>query len=225
MQTYVKHLGYKNTGKRGSSSVKAHTKYMEQRKNELGEREKRELYNHENEIDRIKFFKEIDNINSTKGVLAHKLVISMDKDTRDAQNIDLKELTRRTINKYEQKNNCKLKWIACNHEGKNPHSHIIILGQDSNKKKVYIMQKHLRELKRIADKERKLMYERNIERLKIEQTQEFKQGFNIDKQLSDESRIEQKFKKELAPELKKDLNKEIEKSISHGLERSRGFER
>lgn len=227
MQTYVKHLGYKNVGRRGASSVKSHLKYMEQRKNEHGEKEKRELYNHSDNVERINFYKEMDNVN--RGVLAHKLVISMDGKTNKEQNIDLKELTRRTISKFEQKHNCKLNWVACNHEGKNPHSHIIILGKDSNDKKVYIMPKHLRQLKSIADKERKLMYERNVERIKIEpvrQPLEFNKSLEKQELLKRERELKNQIEqvKKLKNKLKsntskayKDLDKQ-EKTLEGNLE-------
>jgi hypothetical protein len=122
----------------------------------------------------------------------------MDGKTNKEQNIDLKELTRRTISKFEQKHNCKLNWVACNHEGKNPHSHIIILGKDSNDKKVYIMPKHLRQLKSMADKERELMHNRNVERIKIEPVrQHLEFNKSLDKDLEKERRELLKREREL----------------------------
>lgn len=216
MQTYVKHLGYKSGGRKGSSSIKSHVKYMEQRKDEQGERERREIFNHENQIDRIDFYKSMDKL-PIKGVLAHKLIISMDRTTRNTQDIDLKELTRRTIGQYEQEKNCKLNWVSCIHESKNPHSHIVILGQDSNNKRVYIMPKDLRQLKKIADRERKLMEERNIERLKLDP-----KGLKLDlnKQLDHERKLEKDLKP-LTKEMSQDL-KNIFKGKEKNIKRTRG---
>ena len=199
MQTYVKHLGYKNNSNKGSIAIKSHIKYIEQRVDEKGLAQQRELYNNENNISRIDFYNEMDKL-PKRGVLAHKLIISMDRDTNKEQNIDLKELTRRTINIYEQKHNCKLNWIATNHEGKNPHSHIVVLGKDSNNKNVYIMPKNLTQLKKIADKERTYMHERNINRLKLERNHDLKLERNHD------FKLEQK----LNPEIKK-VQKQLQK--------------
>lgn len=216
MQTFVKHTGYKSYkgGKqaKGLKSIKSHIKYMENRKNEQGERENRELFTKDGTTTRKEFY-ELLNKQEQRGVIAHKLVISMDRKDYEAQKIDIKELTRDTMSAYEAKTGRSLKWIATFHNKEsNPHVHIVVAGRDEQGKEVTFMKPQLNNLKRIADKERQAQQERNAER-----GLEPARDFDPMQQLAHERDMEQTLSKD--KELTRDITKSRDREMIRDLER------
>jgi hypothetical protein len=198
MKAFVKHLGYKShkggqPNYKGVGQINRHIKYIEHRMDEHGIRMKRELFNKDITISREEFMDRIEK-QVTRGVIAHKLVISMDRKDFEQQRIDLKELTRDTMIAYEAKLGRDLNWIACLHDDKesNPHAHIVIAGRDDAQREVAIKPHELNNLKRIADQQRQMQFEikRNREIMKDKEIQ-FK--FDFDKQLERELEIERSF--------------------------------
>lgn len=189
MQTFVKHLGYKSykggKASKGMKAIKAHLKYIENRQDEHGNRDPRELFDKESKTSRQDFYKILKE-QPERGVIAHKLCISMDRKDYEAQKIDLKELTRDTMSAWEAKTGRQLNWIACIHDKEsNPHVHIVVAGRDQGGKEIAIMKGDLERLKRFSDHQRELQAERNKER---EVTQE--KEFNPEKQIEHEKSLE-----------------------------------
>lgn len=166
MKTYVKALGYYKHTKSGKNAakVKAHLKYIEQRPNDLGEREKRELFNEKDAVSRKDFQKLLDDQEKT-GVIAHKLCISMNRKDMESGNIDLKELTRQSMAAFEAKQGRKLNWIATIHDkDSNPHIHIVVAGRDTAGREVRLGNLQVKQLKNCVDIEQKRERERNLGR-------------------------------------------------------------
>lgn len=215
MQTFVKHLGYKSYkgGKaaKGVKAIKAHVKYIENRMDELGQRVERELFGKDGEMSRQDFYKTI-NEQKQQGVIAHKLVISMDRKDYEAQKIDLKELAKETMAVWEQKTGRQLNWIASIHDkASNPHVHIVVAGRDRAGKEVVFMKNHLEQLKRVSDKERQRLADRNINRERINEREPLKE-LDPMKQLSKE--------RELVRGLEKGLSRVTEKGLNMALDRA-----
>lgn len=211
MQTFVKHTGYKSHkgGKsaKGMKCIKAHLKYIEHRKNELGEREQREMFGKEGEKTAKEFYNQLKE-QPEKGVIAHKLVISMDRKDYEEQKIDLRQLTRDTMNAYEAKVGQSLNWIACVHDKEsNPHVHIVVAGRNELGKEVVIRPHNLNQMKRIADKERGLQHERNHER---ELERGLEKEFDFEKQIAHERQMDKE------KDHHKPLNRDLERNIDRG---------
>lgn len=217
MQTFVKHLGYKShkggKSSKGIGTIKAHIKYIQSRPNEQGEKETRELFGKDGESSRQDFCKLLDE-QPQKGVIAHKLCISMDRKDYEAQKIDLKELTRDTMSAWEAKLGRQLNWTACIHlKDSNPHVHIVVAGRDQGGKELYIKDNDLERLKKIADRERGLQAERNTAR-----EADKEKGFDFEKQIAHEKSIEQEPRN--GHRLDRDIEQQ-EKIHERGLERTR----
>jgi type IV secretory pathway VirD2 relaxase len=176
MQTFVKHLGYTShkggKSSKGMSRIKAHLKYIENRKDEQGQKPHREVFDKDGETTRKDFYKTL-KTQPEKGVIAHKLCISMDRKDYEQQKIDLKELARDTMAAWEAKTGRQLNWVACIHDKhSNPHVHIVVAGRDLSGKEVTIMKRDLDRLKNVSDRQREQQAERNMER-GIDQGREF----------------------------------------------------
>jgi type IV secretory pathway VirD2 relaxase len=214
MQVFVKHLGYKShKGGKASGGVKAikgHIKYIENRADELGQRVDREMFNKNGETSRHEFYK-IMSEQKQQGVIAHKLVISMDRKDFEAQKIDLKELAKETMASWEQKTGRQFNWIAAVHDkASNPHVHIVVSGRDQAGKEVTFMPNQLEQLKRVSDKERGRLATRNIERSQIP---ELMRDFNPMKQISKEKSLTKGLEKILDKAVMKALDKTLDMMI------------
>ena len=155
----AKSTGYKRANGKGCAQVKAHLKYIEQRPNELGQRQKREIFNEQDNVKRQDFQDKL-NDQAKKypgGVLAHKVVLAAQKGDV-AKNVDMKEVTRATIAEYEAKTGQKLDYVAVKHGN---HVHVVILGRDKSGKEVVIKPQDLKKLQNIFDKQIKRQLERN----------------------------------------------------------------
>lgn len=236
MQTFVKHLGYTShkggKASKGTKAIKSHIKYIENRVDELGKNPCRELFGREGEMTRQDFYKTI-NEQPNKGVIAHKLVISMDRKDYDIQNMDLKQLARDTMSQWEAKTGRQFNWVACIHDkASNPHVHIVVAGRDTLGKEVIFKPNHLEQFKRVADKERERLFNINISRDRIEMAAPLR-GFeitqNILKQISKEKDLEKDFHMDMTKNIQKTFDqareilnpkeKQPTRSISKGFER------
>lgn len=164
----VKSLGYKSHrgGKsaKGIKSIKSHIKYIENRQNEEGEREKRQLFGKDGAMDRKEFFNILNN-QPDKGVIAHKLVLSMERGNFENRKIDYKDLAKDIMSSYEAKTNRQYNWVACIHDkSSNPHIHLVVSGRDTYGKEVVFMPTQLNQIKKIAEKECDRHTERNLAR-------------------------------------------------------------
>jgi len=164
MVAHVKSLGFASHNKDGKpiTHIKEHIKYMEA---DLEHHQnKPELFNKDQDkVDRRDFFKKL-NEQPKRGVVGHKLVISLSEDERLKYNTDLKELVRDTMNCFETKHNVKLDWIGAIHDDKgHPHAHIVIRGYNEDGKQVGMYPKHIKDLQLFADQEKERQFERHQE--------------------------------------------------------------
>lgn len=204
MQVFVKHLGYKSHkgGKvsKGLSTIKAHMKYIENRKDEQGNRYPRQMFGKEGPTD-IKSFYEGLKQQPERGVIAHKLVISMDRKDVAGQKIDLQELTKDTMAAWEAKTGRKLNWIACIHDKQsNPHAHIVLAGRDEKGKEIPIMKHDLEKMKQLSDQQREAQAERNYERGELNPENQIEYEKLFDKQLEKQQQLDQNREQEKAQE-------------------------
>lgn len=101
-----------------------------------------------------------------KGVVAHKLVISLSEDEQKRLgSISMIELVRETLSQYELARKQQLDWIASFHNDKgHPHCHVVIRGRDLNGKSVYISEPQMKQMARIGERVKERLAERNLER-------------------------------------------------------------
>lgn len=211
MQVFIKHLGYKShrggKASKGLSSIKAHLKYIENRKDEQEKHYPRPMFGKEGTAD-IKSFYEVLKKQPERGVIAHKLVISMDRKDFESQKIDLKELSKDTMAAWEAKTGRKLNWIACVHDKKsNPHVHIVLAGRDEEGKEIPIMKHDLKKMKELSDQQREVQAERNYERGE----------FNPENQIEYERTFDKRLEQQL--DQNREQEKVQEREITHDLER------
>lgn len=227
MQTFVKHTGYKRGGQ-ARSAIKGHIKYIENRKNELGEPEHRPIFDRDREqVQRQEFMDKL-NDQPEKGVQGHKVVISMKREDMESQGVDMKELTREVMASWEQKTGRQYEWVAVEHDkNSNPHVHVVIAGRDKAGKEVVIMPRQLEQLKRVADKERQRLAERNLERSRVRGLDRGK-DLSLDQMLERgrqlEKGLDQTRTKDLSLSYQLQLNRvetDLKRSRSHEQERSR----
>jgi hypothetical protein len=161
LKTFVKHTGYKSHrgNSKGLRAINAHGNYLA---NRPGHDQNKEFFTKDGTREWGDFYQDLKG-QPQKGVIAHKLVISMDRKDLEEQQIDLKELARDTMSHYEQKKGRELNWIATIHDKEsNPHVHIVIAGRDGQGKEVYMKPNDLEQMKRISDQERAEQYTRFI---------------------------------------------------------------
>jgi hypothetical protein len=164
MVAHVKSLGFASHNKGGKpiSHIKEHIKYMEVDREH--HRNNPDLFNRDQDsIDRREFFQKL-NEQPKRGVVGHKLVISLSEEERQNYQTDLKELVRDTMNRFETKHNVKLDWIASIHDDEgHPHAHIVIRGYNEEGKQVGMYPKHIKDLQAFADQEKERQFERQQE--------------------------------------------------------------
>lgn len=163
MTAHVKLLGYERFGKgKGNpkAAIKRHVKYIEMDKEH--HQNSPTLFNErENYVNRIDFYQKI-NKQPDRGVVAHKLLLTMSENEWREGRIDLRELTRETMASYQIQNELKLDWVAAIHLDKgHPHVHVVIRGIDNQGKQVGIFKKNLKQLQQIAERHRERLSERN----------------------------------------------------------------
>lgn len=172
--TVVKMLGYlsNNGTNKPIHKAKEHIKYMQV--NREHHRNNPDLFNQkDNNLNRKDFFKSMENM-PDQGVIMHKLVLSLREDDRNNLNIDLKELTRDTMERFQLSADRRFEWVAAVHDDDgHPHVHIAIKGRDVEGRQVFFAQKNVKDLKRIAHQEKILQAERNpeVSRSTIEKSQ------------------------------------------------------
>lgn len=164
MVAHVKSLGFASHNKGGKpiTHIKEHIKYMEADREH--HRNEPDLFNQDQDkIDRRDFFQKL-NEQPKRGVVGHKLVISLSEEERQNYKTDLKELVRDTMNRFEGKHNIKLDWIASVHDDEgHPHAHVVIRGYNEEGKQVGMYPKHIKDFQKFADQEKERQFERNQE--------------------------------------------------------------
>lgn len=159
----VKVLEY--IGHRGKyiSKAKEHIKYM------IADREhhrnKPTLFDQDNDkVDRKKFFERLEQQKpSPRHAFMHKMVITLSEEERISLQINLKELARDTMLRFEGKTNHKIDWVGAVHDDKgHPHVHIGFRGRDRNGKPIFMGKEQIRELRKIVDQEKVRQAERNL---------------------------------------------------------------
>ncbi|MEC2273088.1 relaxase/mobilization nuclease domain-containing protein [Bacillus velezensis] len=162
MVAHVKSLGFASHSKGGKpiTHIKEHIKYIELDREH--HRTPPELFTAaQDTIPRIEFFKKL-NEQPKRGVVGHKLVLSLSEDEQGRFATDLKELVRDTMNRFEGKHNVKLDWIAAVHDDKgHPHAHIVIRGYNQDGKQVGLYPSHLKDLQTFAEQEKERQFERS----------------------------------------------------------------
>ncbi|MFF0653491.1 relaxase/mobilization nuclease domain-containing protein [Bacillus velezensis] len=162
MVAHVKSLGFASHSKGGKpiTHIKEHIKYIELDREH--HQTPPELFTAaQDTIPRIEFFKKL-NEQPKRGVVGHKLVISLSEDEQGRFATDLKELVRDTMNRFEGKHNVKLDWIAAVHDDKgHPHAHIVIRGYNQDGKQVGLYPSHLKDLQTFAEQEKERQFERS----------------------------------------------------------------
>lgn len=161
MVAHVKSLGFASHNKGGKpiTHIKEHIKYMEVDRDH--HRNEPDLFNQDQDnIDRRDFFQKL-NEQPKRGVVGHKLVISLSEEERQNYKTDLKELVRDTMNRFEGKHNVQLDWIASVHDDEgHPHAHIVIRGYNEEGKQVGMYPKHIKDFQKFADQEKERQFER-----------------------------------------------------------------
>lgn len=161
-KTVVKMLGYlsNNGTDKPMHKAKEHIKYMEV--NREHHRNNPDLFSQKGDnLNRKDFFKSLESMPG-QGVILHKLVISLKEEDRDNLQIDLKELTRDTMERFQLSLNRRFEWVAAIHDDKgHPHIHVAIKGRDTRGKQLFFAPTHVKDLKRIAGNEKILQAERN----------------------------------------------------------------
>lgn len=164
MVAHVKSLGFASHNKGGKpiTHIKEHIKYMEADREH--HRNEPDLFNQDQDkIDRRDFFQKL-NEQPKRGVVGHKLVISLSEEERQNYKTDLKELVRDTMNRFEGKHNIKLDWIASVHDDEgHPHAHVVIRGYNEEGKQVGMYPKHIKDFQKFADQEKERQFERQPE--------------------------------------------------------------
>ena len=171
MTAIAKRISYLTHARRGKpiTSAKKHIKYVEaNRMKKDGEPVHRNipsLFNSEqNKIDRKDIYKILDN-QPKQGVVMHKFVFSISEDERNRGQINLEELVRESMERYQTTLNRQFTWFAAVHDDKgHPHAHVLILGRDKERKEVGLFKGHLKKLNQIVEKSRERQEERNLDR-------------------------------------------------------------
>lgn len=161
MTAKFKSLGFVKYGKNNAiRSVKAHVKYIEAERSDV-HKERPELFDRANDkVDRKDFFERL-NQQEERGVVAHKMIISMSADEQQRLGTDLRQLTRDTMEAYETNKNQRLDWVAAIHDDKNGkiHAHIVIRGQDEEGKQIGIYNRDFIEIQTAAEYQKQKQFE------------------------------------------------------------------
>ena len=162
MVAHVKSLGFAshNGGGKPITHIKEHIKYMEVDREH--HRNKPELFTQDQDnIQRTEFFQKL-NEQPKRGVVGHKLVISLSEEERQNYKTDLRELVRDTMNRFEGKHNVKLDWVAAVHDDEgHPHAHVVIRGYNEDGKQVGMYPKHIKDFQAFAEQEKERQFTRN----------------------------------------------------------------
>uniref|UniRef100_UPI0011E7B4FF relaxase/mobilization nuclease domain-containing protein n=3 Tax=Bacteria TaxID=2 RepID=UPI0011E7B4FF len=175
----------------------------------------------QNSIERIEFFKKL-NEQPKRGVVGHKLVISLSEDEHERYATDLKELVRDTMNRFEGKHNVKLDWVAAVHDDKgHPHAHVVIRGYNEDGKQVGLYPSHLKDLQAFAEQEKERQFERSKGKNK---TRDFFKELSEEREhepaLQPAELIREQRNKEAQREIEKEQQRaQSRRSHDHGIDR------
>jgi hypothetical protein len=153
MSVMVKALGYYShkQGTRGLSKLKQHLKYLEHGKQH--QNEPKGFDPERDDVTRRQFMGQMHE-QPPRGVVAHKLVLSLSQDERDRHGIDMKHLVRDTMADFERATGRSLRWVAFEHDDPgHPHVHVVVAGYDNAGKQVGIYPKDLKDLAQLADRQ------------------------------------------------------------------------
>ncbi|MFD1673676.1 relaxase/mobilization nuclease domain-containing protein [Alicyclobacillus fodiniaquatilis] len=165
MTAHVKSLGFYKHGATSKplSKAKANIKYISA-DHERHENKPELFSKDEDRVHRQDVYQKLQE-QPERGVVAHKLVLTVSEDERNRLNLDMRELVRDTMNRYEMRNGQNLDWVAAVHDDKgHPHAHILIRGYDQDNKQVGIYPRHIKDFQEIAEQEKNRQVERHRER-------------------------------------------------------------
>lgn len=156
MSVMIKALGYYSHkgGKaaKGLAKVKSHLKYLEHGK--IHRNEPIGFDREKDEVSRREFLDRLET-QPERGVIAHKLVLSLSQDERDRLGLDMRDLVRETMSRFEAKLGRELHWVGYEHDDPgHPHVHVVVAGYDREGKQVGIHKQDLAQLREVADREK-----------------------------------------------------------------------
>lgn len=193
MSAHVKSLGFAshNGGGKPITHIKEHIKYIEADREH--HRSQPELFNQDHDhVDRKEFFQKL-NEQPHRGVVGHKLVITISEDEQQKYGTDMKTLVRDTMNRFELKHDVRLDWVASVHDDKDhPHAHVVVRGYNEDGKQVGIYPSHIKDLQKFADQEKQRQFERQPEQRNLfrEMEQEREQTRSLEKSLEQSRDLE-----------------------------------
>lgn len=163
MAATVKPLRYIPNGKRAVRASKNHIKYI------TAPREHHRNHPHlfdatRDYVDRREFIGRLKKqIPARRHAFMHKLVISFSEEERDRLQLDLMELTRDAMARFEVRLQRNLDWVAAIHDDKgHPHVHVVYRGRDLIGKPVFVGKEDLKELRKIVEQEKVRQAERTF---------------------------------------------------------------
>lgn len=159
----VKPLRYIPNGKGAIRTAKDHIKYMTAPREY--HRNNPHLFDATRDyVHRREFFDRLEKQRpSRRHAIMHKLVISFSEAERNRLRIDLKELTRDAMSRFETRLGQQLDWVAAIHDDRgHPHVHVVYRGRDLLGKPVFVGKEHLRDLRRIVEEEKVRQVERTF---------------------------------------------------------------
>lgn len=163
MAATVKPLRYIPNGKRAVRASKNHIKYI------TAPREHHRNHPHlfdatRDYVDRREFIGRLKKqIPARRHAFMHKLVISFSEEERDRLQLDLMELTRDAMARFEVRLQRNLDWVAAIHDDKgHPHVHVVYRGRDLIGKPVFVGKEDLKELRKIVEQEKVRQAERTL---------------------------------------------------------------
>jgi hypothetical protein len=149
-------LKFSKGKKKGINRTKAALAYVEKDRPYI-HKNKPEFFDEEDNADKKKFLKFCkENTYSQYDIASFRCFISVSEEEAKEKGIDIKEATRKIIEKYEKETNTSLTWIAAEHHDRGHiHTHVFIAARDTDGRKIEIRQQQLERLRNIAREETK----------------------------------------------------------------------
>lgn len=163
MAANVKILAYIGHQKGHITKAKEHIKYMIAPREH--HRNNPHLFDKNNDyVNRREFFDRLEQQKpSPRHAFMHKMVITLSEEERGRLKIDLKELARDTMSRFEGKTNHRIDWVGAIHDDRgHPHVHLAFRGRDKDGKPIFIGKEQIRQLRQMADQEKVRQAERTL---------------------------------------------------------------
>jgi hypothetical protein len=117
---------YVKRGGGAKARAKATIRYIQHRRGKDGERITRQLFGSDGPMERQEAYRMIDE--AGKGSLFYRLVVSPDPKREDhPKDLDMRELTERTIRTLEERAGEPILWVGALHADHAPHRHVHVL--------------------------------------------------------------------------------------------------